>query len=56
MLNSSRDKTKARTVVERGEKGPLCDPASELLLTRTGSARVMRRYNEWDDEGKKKGT
>ena len=28
---------KARTVAERGEEGPLCDPGSELLLG--GSAR-----------------
>ena len=31
---------KARTVVGRGEKGPLCDPGSEILLG--GSARVAR--------------
>ena len=31
-------KMKARTVVGRGEEGPLCDPGSELLLG--GSARV----------------
>ena len=33
-------KMKARTVVGRGEEGPLCDPVSELLLG--GSARVAR--------------
>ena len=33
-------KLKARTSSERGEKGPLCDPRSELLLG--GSARTMR--------------
>ena len=33
-------KTKARTVAGRGEKSPLCDPGSELLLG--GRARVKR--------------
>ena len=40
MLNYSRDKMKARTVVRRGGEGPLCDPGSELLLG--GIARVVR--------------
>ena len=40
MLSSSRDKNEARTVMGRGEEGPLCDPGSELLLG--GSARVVR--------------
>ena len=34
-------KMKARTVVGRGEKGPLCDPGSDLLLG--GRARVSAR-------------
>ena len=33
-------KMKARTVVGRGEEGPLCDPGSELLVG--GSTRVVR--------------
>ena len=40
MLNYAREKMKARTVVRRGEKGPLCDAGSELLLG--GSTRVVR--------------
>ena len=39
--------TKARVVVGRGEKGPLCDPGSELLLG--GSARECED-NKWDEE------
>ena len=40
---------KARTVMGRGEKGPLCDPGSELQLG--GSARVSARIiNRWDEE------
>ena len=36
---------KARTVVGRGQEGPLCDPGPELLLG--GGARVVRgKYNE----------
>ena len=35
-----REKNKARTVVGRGEEGPLSDPGSESLLG--GSARVVR--------------
>ena len=34
-------KMKARTVVGRGEEGPLCDPGSELLLGRRAK-RVVR--------------
>ena len=41
-------KMKARTVVRRGEEGPLCDPGSELLLG--GSARVVREDNRWGEE------
>ena len=48
MLNSSLDKTKARTVVGKGEKGPLCDPGSELLLG--GKTRVVG--GKWDEESK----
>ena len=34
---------KARTVVGRGEEGPLCDPGSELLQFKLGGrARVVR--------------
>ena len=33
-------KLKARTVVGRGKKGPLCDPRSELLLG--GVTRVVQ--------------
>ena len=40
MLKSSREKTKARTVVDKGEDGPRYDPGSELLLG--GRARVVR--------------
>ena len=40
MLNFCRDKMKARSVVGRGEKGPLCDPGPELLLG--GRARGVR--------------
>ena len=36
---------KARAVVGRGEKGPLCDPGSEILLggkeRGEGSARII---------------
>ena len=41
MLTSSRDKNEGtqRTVVGRGEEGPLCEPGSELL--QGGSARVV---------------
>ena len=38
MLDSSREKMKARAEVGREEEGPLCDPGCELLLG--GSARV----------------
>ena len=44
MLKYYRDKTKARTVVGRGEKSPLCDPGSEPLRTwreRESSARTI---------------
>ena len=41
VLDPSRDNDrKARTVVGRGEEGPLCDLGSELLLGRR--ARVVR--------------
>ena len=41
MLNSCRDKIGGTyRSGEGGEKGPLCDPGSELLLG--GSARVVR--------------
>ena len=33
-------KMKARTVLGRGDEGPLCDPASEVLLG--GRARVVQ--------------
>ena len=44
-------KTKARTVVGRGEEGPPCDPGSELLLG--GSARVSREDAKWDEAKKR---
>ena len=40
---------KARTVVGRGEEGPLCDPGSELLLE--GARGEQCEDNKWD--GKK---
>ena len=42
MLNSSHVKNEGtqRTVVGRGEEGPLCDPGSESLLG--GRAREVR--------------
>ena len=45
-------KMKARTVVGRGEKGPLCDPGSELLLG--GSTKAECEDNKWDEDKKKK--
>ena len=42
MLNYSRDKMKARTVMGRGEKGPLCDPGSEFTTGREHEG-IMRR-------------
>ena len=43
---------KARTVVGRGEKDPLCDPGSELLLG--GSARVVRTKTKNGMKNKRK--
>ena len=40
MLNYFRDKNEGTHCGGEGEKGPLCDPGSELLLG--GSARVVR--------------
>ena len=38
LLKSSRDKNlKARTVVGRGEEGPLCDPMVDLSYLRDGA-------------------
>ena len=44
---------KARTVMGKGEKSPLCDPGSELLLggsARESSARII---NEMEGDKKK---
>ena len=34
--NSSQEKVKARNVSGRGERGPLCDSGSKILLGREG--------------------
>ena len=56
MLASSRDKNEGtRADVGREEEGPRCDPGSEL--PQGGSARVMRGYEQWDENKKRrKGT
>ena len=38
-------KMKARTVVGRGEEGPLCDPGSELLLEGRARVHSARKIN-----------
>ena len=42
---------KARTVVGRGEEGPLCDPGSEVLLEGRGRVvrgwKMARRKKKW---------
>ena len=56
MLRSSREKTrklKARTVVGRGEEGPLCDPGSELLLGGTEGGRESCEDNKRDGKKRK---
>lgn len=47
ILNSSRDKIKARTVVGMGEEEPLCDPGFELLL---GGAREQCEDNKRNEK------
>ena len=55
-LESSREKkSKARTVVGRGGKSLLCDPASELRLGggENRRAKIILR-SKWDGREKKK--